>query len=57
MTALWRKAASGGRVLIHPCDECGSDRAPWGYRKPNQPSRWYCAEHREIGERWQRGVA
>lgn len=55
MSASWRKTVSGGRILIHPCDECGVDRAPFGFRKPAQPSRWYCSEHREIGERWMRG--
>lgn len=55
MTAVLRKLESGARVFVHPCDECGSDNAPFGYRKPNQPSRWYCRAHRKIGESWLRG--
>lgn len=54
MTAILRK--SGNRaILIHSCDECGSDNAPFGFRRAAQPSRWYCAPHRDIGESWLRG--
>lgn len=57
MTAILRRLPSGARVLIHPCDECGSDHAPWGYCLPGKLSRWYCREHREIGEAYLRGEA
>lgn len=51
MTATLRR--SGNRaILIHPCEVCGRDNAPFGFRKPNEPSRWYCAAHREVGEVW-----
>jgi len=56
MTAVWRKTETG-RVLVHPCDECGNDVAPFGFRKKGEPSRWYCREHREIGEVWLWGEA
>lgn len=56
MTATLRR--SGNRaILTHPCEVCGSDNAPFGFRKENQPSRWYCREHRELGETWLRGTA
>lgn len=55
MTAVLRKLPTGARVLIHPCDECGTDNAPWGFFKHGQLSRWYCTQHREIGEAWLRG--
>lgn len=54
MTAVLRKLRTGARVLIHPCDQCGVDNAPWGFFKSGHLSRWYCTEHREIGERWLR---
>lgn len=31
MPGVLRKLPSGARVLIHPCETCGSDRAPFGY--------------------------
>lgn len=55
MPGLIRKLHTGARVLIHPCDECGTDNAPWGFFKHGQLSRWYCKKHREIGEAWLRG--
>lgn len=55
MTAVLRKLRTGARVLIHPCDRCGVDNAPWGFFKTGHLSRWYCTAHREIGELWLRG--
>ncbi|GAA0721500.1 hypothetical protein [Dokdonella soli] len=57
MTAVLRKLESGTRMMIHPCNVCGSDRAPFGYTVKGHPSRWYCWEHREVGEAYLRGAA
>lgn len=48
--ATIRTLPSGARVLIHPCDECGMPDAPFGYFIEGQLSRWYCANHRGVGE-------
>lgn len=55
MPAVIRTLATGAKVLIHTCDVCGSDRAPYGYMRKGQPSRWYCQQHRETGEAILRG--
>lgn len=41
-------------MLIHPCDQCGSNLAVFGFRRAGQPSHWYCAAHRDVGEAWLR---
>ena len=54
MTATLRR--SGNRaILIHPCEVCGSDNAPFGFRTSPTESYWYCAAHREVGEAVLRG--
>lgn len=50
MTAVLRKLESGARVFVHPCDECGAENAPFGFRRAGDPSRWYCSAHRALGE-------
>ncbi len=57
MPAVIRKNRKGYPILVHPCDECGSNNAPYGFRYGPRESRWYCAAHREVGEAWLRGGA
>src|SRR5262245_61400019 len=40
-------------MLIHVCNECGSDDAPYGYFvgiKNNELGFWYCKEHRPSSD-------
>jgi len=42
-------------MLIHPCEQCGSNLAVFGFRRDGHPSHWYCRAHRHVGEAWLRG--
>lgn len=60
LTDLSRRPRLTQAQMVHPCEVCGSTWAHYGYRppqKPNAPARWYCLDHRDVGERWLRGEA
>lgn len=57
MTAVIRRNRHGHPILVHPCEECGVYSAPFGFRRGPRESRWYCSEHRGIGEAWLRSAA
>ncbi len=39
--------SSGAKVMLHTCDVCGSDNAPYGWMLPGQLSQWFCRDHRD----------
>ena len=39
-------------LLVATCDVCGAAVAPYGYVIEGERSRWYCREHRDVGEAW-----
>lgn len=40
-----------GGLVVATCDVCGSPIAPFRY-VAGERSRWYCREHRAIGDAW-----